>query len=84
MFDLQLVNIYMYAKMASFLSNGALALVISTYRGGPVDYGGRVRFGGRNRRGVLVSSGNGSGHYQPPAALAEQAGLPMELFSPSF
>lgn len=49
--------------------------------GHPVLYAGEVRFGyGRSSRGVIRSWDNGSGHYQPLAEYAHQAGLPMDLF----
>lgn len=51
--------------------------------GGPVRYAGQARFKrGRRGRGTLVWWSNGSGHYLPDAALAAQAGLPVELFVP--
>jgi len=46
--------------------------------GDPVDYAGTIRF---NKRGELVGWDNWSGHYQPDAGSAGQAGLPMDRFN---
>jgi hypothetical protein len=56
---------------------------------GPVDYAGRVWFGsGTSSRGVMRRWDNGSGHFIRGADTngdyAHQAGLPMNLFDPSF
>lgn len=50
--------------------------------GGEVRFAGSVCFANNNsaNRGSLVSWTNDSGHYQPPASFANNAGLPMELF----
>lgn len=46
-------------------------------------YAGEVRFGyNRSTRGRIRGWSNASGHYQPPAALAHQAGFPLDLFDP--
>jgi hypothetical protein len=50
--------------------------------GQPIEYPGEMRFGYDGvRRGRLRWWSNASGHYMPPAALASQAVLPMNLFS---
>lgn len=50
--------------------------------GAPVEYAGEVQFGGTGSRGILRSWTNASGHYQPGAEYAGQAGLPQTLFQP--
>ena len=50
--------------------------------GGEVNYAGSIRFGnnmGKNR-GTITNWTNNSGHYQPPAVLHGNAGLPDYLF----
>ncbi len=48
--------------------------------GRPVDYAGEVQFANRRNRGTMRWWNNNSGHYQPGASHADQAGLPMHLF----
>ncbi|MFU6991046.1 filamentous hemagglutinin N-terminal domain-containing protein [Pseudomonas paraeruginosa] len=52
--------------------------------GGEVKYAGSVRFGNNDgpSRGKITQWTNNSGHYQPPAALSSNAGLPQSLFNP--
>jgi len=52
--------------------------------GREVRFAGEIRFtnSARAGRGQIVSFSNNSGHYRPPAELAHQAGLPVELFKP--
>ncbi len=49
-----------------------------------VSYAGSIRFANRNTatRGSIRSWSNNSGHYQPPASLSGNAGLPSSLFLP--
>jgi RHS repeat-associated protein len=51
--------------------------------GAPVDYAGEIFFSGRTNRGTLRGWSNASGHYQPGAEYAGQAGLPLEYFNPA-
>lgn len=52
-------------------------------KGTDVLYAGEVRFGyNRSTRGRMKRWSNASGHYQPPGALAHQAGFPLDLFAP--
>ncbi|NVK20796.1 MAG: DUF637 domain-containing protein [Methylocystaceae bacterium] len=50
--------------------------------GGEVNFAGSIRFGNNQgpKRGTITSWSNDSGHYQPPANLSENAGLPTDLF----
>lgn len=50
--------------------------------GGEVNYAGSIRFGNNMgpNRGTITYWTNNSGHYQPPAALSGNAGLPDYLF----
>jgi hypothetical protein len=50
--------------------------------GGEVKYAGSIRFVSNRsaNRGTIVSWTNDSGHYQPPADLVDNAGLPLNLF----
>lgn len=48
-------------------------------RGADVAFAGTARFGHGPRRGVLKTWDDASGHYQPDAAFAWQAALPLEL-----
>uniref|UniRef100_UPI0023EEECEB DUF637 domain-containing protein n=1 Tax=Pseudomonas pseudonitroreducens TaxID=2892326 RepID=UPI0023EEECEB len=52
--------------------------------GGEVKYAGSIRFGNNDgpNRGVITQWSNNSGHYQPPATLNGNAGLPVNLFNP--
>lgn len=50
--------------------------------GAPVDYAGEIFFSGRSNRGTLRGSNNVSGHYEPGANYAGQAGLPLEYCNP--
>ena len=52
---------------------------INLSRGQPVEYAGQLRF---SRDGQLKSWNNASGHYEPRAVKAPQAGLPMDKFIP--
>jgi RHS repeat-associated protein len=56
---------------------------IDLARGWDVDYAGEIQFGrGTGRRGQIQWWDNGSGHYEPEAEYAHQAGFPMDLFKP--
>jgi len=50
--------------------------------GGEVNYAGSIRFGNNMgpNRGSIIQWTNNSGHYQPPAYLRNNAGLPDYLF----
>ena len=50
--------------------------------GSDVKYAGSIRFGNNSgpNRGTIVNWTNNSGHYQPPASLNGNAGLPTNLF----
>ncbi|WP_410725822.1 hypothetical protein [Burkholderia sp. SIMBA_062] len=50
--------------------------------GGEVDFAGSIRFANNTgpNRGSIVNWTNSSGHYQPPASMIGNAGLPVELF----
>lgn len=50
--------------------------------GGEVKYAGSIRFVSNRsaNRGTIVNWTNDSGHYQPPADLVDNAGLPLNLF----
>ena len=61
---------------------GGVAGHIDVARGQPVQYAGELSFSGRGNRGVLRDWSNASGHYQPTADAAGQAGLPLGLFNP--
>ncbi|MDF3864916.1 hypothetical protein P3W53_10605 [Pseudomonas denitrificans (nom. rej.)] len=52
--------------------------------GGEVKYAGSIRFGNNDgpNRGVITQWSNNTGHYQPPATLNGNAGLPANLFNP--
>ena len=52
--------------------------------GNEVSYAGSIRFANSNTatRGSIRSWSNNSGHYQPPASLSGNAGLPINLFTP--
>lgn len=52
--------------------------------GGEVRYAGSIRFGNNDgpSRGTITQWTNNSGHYQPPATLSGNAGLPQGLFNP--
>nr|WP_059391470.1 hemagglutinin repeat-containing protein [Pseudomonas toyotomiensis] len=52
--------------------------------GGEVKYAGSIRFGNNDgpSRGAITQWTNNSGHYQPPATLSGNAGLPQGLFNP--
>ncbi|WP_218170830.1 hypothetical protein, partial [Pseudomonas gingeri] len=52
--------------------------------GNEVKYAGSIRFGNNDgpSRGTITQWNNSSGHYQPPASLSNNAGLPSELFKP--
>jgi hypothetical protein len=52
--------------------------------GKEVSFAGSIRFANSNTatRGSIRSWTNNSGHYQPPASLASNAGLPINLFTP--
>lgn len=51
--------------------------------GGEVKYAGSIRFGNNDgpSRGTITQWTNNSGHYQPPATLSGNAGLPHGLFN---
>jgi hypothetical protein len=51
--------------------------------GGEVSYAGSIRFANNSGadRGKITQWSNSSGHYQPPATLVGNAGLPVDLFS---
>ncbi|WP_417707492.1 hemagglutinin repeat-containing protein, partial [Pseudomonas sp.] len=51
--------------------------------GGEVKYAGSIRFGNNDgpSRGTITQWTNNSGHYQPPATLSGNAGLPQGLFN---
>jgi hypothetical protein len=51
--------------------------------GSDVSYAGSIRFGNNTgpNRGTIINWTNNSGHYQPPANLNNNAGLPVDLFS---
>ena len=51
-------------------------------RGADVAFAGTIRFGNGPRRGILKNWNDASGHYQPEAEFASQAGLPINLFRP--
>nr|WP_157503958.1 hypothetical protein [Luteibacter rhizovicinus] len=50
--------------------------------GGEVNWAGSIRFGNNMgpNRGTILEWTNNSGHYQPPAYLSGNAGLPNDLF----
>ncbi|MGU7783244.1 LysM peptidoglycan-binding domain-containing protein [Burkholderia sp. PU8-34] len=50
--------------------------------GGEVNFAGSIRFANNSgpSRGSIVNWTNSSGHYRPPASLASNAGLPIDLF----
>lgn len=50
--------------------------------GGEVNFAGSIRFGNNMgpNRGSIIQWTNSSGHYQPPAHLRDNAGLPDYLF----
>lgn len=50
--------------------------------GQDVRFAGSIHFGNSKgtKRGTIIWWNNNSGHYQPPASMAGNAGLPMELF----
>ena len=52
--------------------------------GGEVNWAGSIRFGNNMgpNRGTILEWTNNSGHYQPPAYLRGNAGLPDGLFRP--
>jgi hypothetical protein len=52
--------------------------------GGEVNWAGSIRFGNNMgpNRGTILEWTNNSGHYQPPAYLRGNAGLPDDLFRP--
>jgi RHS repeat-associated protein len=76
--------IFIRQNDTTFVQRQSRAGHIDLAGGRPVDYAGQIQFSGRNSRGTLRTWDNGSGHYQPPARLAERAGLPMDLFDPLF
>lgn len=71
-----------YISKANRSFHGSPIGHIDLARGGPVDYAGEIRFSGRKNRGLLRSWNNLSGHYEPSADKANQAGLPRVLFRP--
>jgi len=52
--------------------------------GGEVKYAGSIRFGNNDgpERGKITRWDNSSGHYQPPATLKANSGLPENSFNP--
>lgn len=52
--------------------------------GGEVKYTGSIRFGSNDgpSLGAITQRPNYSGHYQPPAILSGNAGLPQGSFNP--
>ena len=52
--------------------------------GGEVKYAGSIRFGNNDGpvRGTITHWTNNSGHYQPPATMSGNSGLPQDLFKP--
>lgn len=52
--------------------------------GGEVKYAGSIRFGNNDgpSRGTITQWTNNSGHYQPPATLSGNTGLPQGSFNP--
>ncbi|WP_395609742.1 DUF637 domain-containing protein [Pseudomonas sp. B22129] len=52
--------------------------------GGEVNYAGSIRFGNNDgpQRGKITGWDNSSGHYQPPATLKGNSGLPDQSFNP--
>jgi hypothetical protein len=55
---------------------------IDLAQGRGVHYAGLIHCSGRRNRGRIRWWSNNSGHYKPSPELANQAELPMELFTP--
>jgi hypothetical protein len=69
------------------LENGEVASThLGLSNGNSVNYAGSITFANRNSatRGSIRDWSNDSGHYQPAASDAGNAGLPTDLFNSSF
>ncbi len=73
-----------YAARSNTTQGSEASTHLGLSQGGEVSYAGSMTFPNRNspNRGNIQGWSNNSGHYQPPAGLSENSGLPTENFNP--
>ncbi|THF66666.1 hypothetical protein E6C76_06955 [Pseudothauera nasutitermitis] len=64
-------------------SNPEFSTHLGLSGGADVSYAGSIRFSNNTgpNRGTIINWTNNSGHYEPPASLKNNAGLPVDLFN---
>lgn len=80
LYNFVVIDSIIYVSKANRVFHGMPVGHLEIAQGRPVAYAGQIQFAGRKKRGLLRFWDNSSGHYQPSADAAGQAGLPLELF----